>query len=117
MNQIITIKIGRRIYEKVCSCINSTVITFPQTNLKTNYKRIVQNKNYTYTEEMQERAIRIKAAKRIREQNKLIDFQRFKLKLILNTNNEVDFIYFVCKQLVNFKFIKQEKIVKEIYKL
>lgn len=112
MNQIITVKIGRRIYEKVCSYINDSLIIFTEPDPTIKYKKVIREKNYTYTQEMQDRAIKIQAAKRLKKQNKTIDFQRFRLKLIMDTHNNIEFIIFICKQLSNYK---PKQINKEVY--
>lgn len=115
MNQelIIKVTIDKKIYEKVCTCINNVLTTLPQTNLKIKYKKIINEKNYTYTQEMQNESIKLKAAKKIIAKNKKIDFQRFLLKTIISTNNEIEFIIFICKQLNNYK----PNTVKKINKL
>lgn len=106
--QIITIQIGNKIYEKICTCINGVFKSLPQTYLKNKFT-LIEESRYpsTYTQDMEDKSIKIKAAKRIIKQNKLIDFQRFLLKNIINTNNQIEFIIFICKQLNNYKPINK----------
>lgn len=113
MNQITIIKIGRKTYEKVYECVNGIYNSLPQSNLKIQYQKPIiidgvyigwlKNKVSLYTEEMEERSIKIKAAKKIKNQKRVIDFQRTILKNIIDTNNKIEFIVFVCRQLLEYK--------------
>lgn len=114
--QIITVMIGKTTYEKVCTCINGVITSLPQTYLKLKYKKIYFKKEeFTYTEEMQERAIKLQAAKKIKQQNKKIDHYRSLLANII-TYNEYKPKYilgvkFVCDWLDNMD--KQKIEVKQ----
>lgn len=117
--QIIKILIDNKTYEKVCTCNYYSIKTFPQSDIKVKNKKIDFNslinkpkEDFIYTQETQDKAIRLIAAKKIIKQSKTIDFQRFILKTIINTNNNIDFIIFICKKLDNYK--AKDKVNKNI---
>lgn len=120
MNQqsIITLKIGkRRIYEKICTCINGIFKTLPQTYIKVKFKKFTEDRYpNTYTQEMQDNSIKYKAAKLIKKQNKKIDTQEILFRNIIKFNNELALYMFICDQLENYNYTKPKQN-EEINKL
>ncbi len=119
--QIITVMIGRKTYEKVCTCINGIWMPLPQTQMKVKFVESLEERYPdTYTEEMQERAIKLQAAKKIKQQNKKIDFYRDLLsKIIAYSEYKPKYIQglkFVCEWLDNNSDKKEEKVKLKLKK-
>ena len=114
-SQIITITIGRRTYEKVCICINGIWMPLPQTQMKVKFVESLEERYPdTYTEEMQERAIKLQAAKKIKQQNKKIDYYRTLLDSIVSYNEYkpkyIQGVKFVCDWLNNIEIKEKVKL-------
>lgn len=117
-NPIILIEIDNKVYEKVYECINLVGTTLPQTYLKNNYKKI--EREYTYTQEMQDKANIILQKKKIADKNEEIDAHKWVIMYInlrVENTKEIDMINFICNKLFKINKDDNKKLNKKEIKL
>ncbi len=108
IDQTTVVKIGRRTYEKICTCINGIYTNLCTTYIKTKWI-VFKEPKYpnTYTQEMEFNTNHIKYIRTINLQAKQIRHERMFNYYYKEKERLIEFIIFVCKELNNYKPVDQ----------